>query len=299
MVESKKLLIEIQKVFINQDKYIFDKYVPEFDVDGKFLGDCYNITIVEPKDTNPPRFYHTFSPFDVISNAAPDRALVFENGELLLNIDFTHLIKERTGAMDSVILLNCGVDSTRGKKVLYLGSGGTAQASLKILKTHFPELSEIDCINNSNDLARFKEFAKQLGVKVAKGSYDQIEEYDYIFCHTSTEKTLLTENALQRIKKGAIITSFISSTEHGEVADEFYDPENANIIVDWQQTLKSAKDLARAIQKGQTHETEIIFLRDLFNKTQQIDMRKKYTIYRSVGTPMQNLAVLRLLLEEN
>ena len=100
-----KLVDSIKQIFIDQDNYFFDKHVPEFTKDGKFLADYFNQLAVEPRGDNPPRFYHTFSPFDVISNKAPHHAVVFEAGEQLLNIEFDSYVSMRTAAMSAVVLL--------------------------------------------------------------------------------------------------------------------------------------------------------------------------------------------------
>ena len=293
-INSKKLIQNIQKVFVDQDKYLFDKHVPEFTVDGKCFGDCFSMIMIEPRGDRAPRFYHTFSPFDVISNKAPDHALVFEKGKLVLNADFTELVKDRTGAMDTVLLMNLGVSSLKDKKVLYVGSGGTALASLRILKAHYSELSAVDCINKSRDFSTIKRLGNEIKVNIAAGSYKDIGKYDFIFCHTDTVNSLLTKEMKNKINHGAVITTYNSSTEHGEVADEFYDNQEANIIADWKLTLTGAKDLARAVKGGSVQEKDVIFLADLIMGTKKTDSSKRYTVYRSAGTPMQNLAVLQL-----
>ncbi len=99
-MEYLELLASIKQTFIDQDQFFFDKHVPEFVKDGKFLGDYFNQLAVEPQGDKPPRFYHTFSPFDVISNKAPHYAVVFEAGELLLNIEFDSYVSMRTGCYE-------------------------------------------------------------------------------------------------------------------------------------------------------------------------------------------------------
>ena len=115
-MDYSKLLTSLQQTFIEQDNYFFDKHVPEFVKDGKFLGDYFNNIAVEPLGDKPPRFYHVYSPFDVISNKAPEYAAVFENGELLLHIDFDEYIAARTAAMSAVVLKGLGKDNLSGKK---------------------------------------------------------------------------------------------------------------------------------------------------------------------------------------
>lgn len=289
-MDSKDLLKNISAAFVNQTAYRFDKYVPEFMTDeNKFFADCYNNIIVEPKGEKPPRFYHTFSPFDVISNKAPDRALVFENGEQLLNIDFAPYIALRTGAMDALLLEKLGVKTLKGKKILYIGAGKVAQASLKILKECFTDLETVFCKSNSGNIEKMQKIAD-----VSAVSEIAVADYDYIFCHTNAKEPVLTSDMLESVKAGAVITTFISSTEHGEVADEYYS-DQANLICDWEKTLTDAKDLGRAVEAGSADKQDVVFLKDLISGSKSIDSEKRYTIYRSTGTPIQNLAVLQIL----
>lgn len=298
-ITSSDLLINLKSVFLDQDKYYFDKHVPEFMHNGDFLGDCYSMIMVEPKATNPPRFFHTFSPFDVISSKAPDRALVYENGNLLLDIDFAKYIAMRTGAMDTLVLQGIGAETLKNKNILYIGSGKIAHASLEVLKNHFGDVLQIDCINNSGDFTDLSNVSHSLGIVINKGDLKNIEKYDYIFCHTNTKEPILTKDLLSKIKHGAVITTTISSTEHGEVTDEYFDTKNANVICDWQQTLIEAKDINRSIENGLIQKEEVVLLKTLLSNPTILSLTKNYTIYRSTGTPLQNLAVLQLLVSNN
>ncbi|MBP7846395.1 MAG: hypothetical protein KA007_03060 [Candidatus Pacebacteria bacterium] len=291
-MEYSKLINKLQEVFLKQADYFFDKHVPEFIKDGNFLGDYFNQIAVEPLGEKPPRFYHTFSPFDVISNKSPHYAVVFENGEQLLNIEFDRYVSMRTAAMNAVLLKVLGINDLSKKKVLIFGSGKIATEAVKILASEF-SLKEIDVISKSGDLTKLTNSIKNVSIK--SGNVDNLSGYDLIICHTKTEKPLISEKNIQNIKHGAILTSFISSTEHGEFAEEIYDETRANIITDWDKTILGAKDLQRAQEKGLF--IEPMYLQDLLNK-QTIDNNKQYTVYRSTGTPIQNLAVLKLLLEK-
>lgn len=294
-IDSKALLSNIEKVFVEQNKYLFDKHVPEFVVDGKFLGDYFSQIAVELKGNQPPRFYHNLSPFDVISKKSPDRALVFEAGELLVDMDFTKYARVRTAIMTGLVLRSIGVTSLANKKVLLIGSGNIAQQAVRLLKGAYPELSEVWCISKSGDITAITVKGQEVGVKVSTGNLDELKEFDVIICHTSTNEALLRDEHLARLKKGVFIASFISSTENGELEDSYYDTDKANIICDWDATKSAAKDLARAINTSKVDESEIVLLDELFSGKKNIDLSKTMTIYRSVGTPIQNLAVLQLL----
>ncbi len=295
MIDIQDLITSIEQVFIDQDKYYFDDYIPEFMHEGKFLGDYYNRIMVEPRVGKPPIFYHTLSPFDVISNKSITRALVFESAKCLLDVDFTDYLAMRTGVMSAIILKAIGVKNLKSKKVLLIGVGSVARHALSALKRTFNDLDQVECISRSGSLGEITKYGQQLGIDISTGNLDNLSEYDFIFCHTNTDKVILTKEHKDHIKPGAVIASFLSSTEHGEVDDSYFDASKANIICDWERTSGTVKDLGRALKNKQLTQGEILLLKDLLIGAKKIDSRKAYTIYRSGGTSIQNLAVLKLL----
>ena len=290
-MDYSKLITRLQQTFIHQDDFFFDKHVPEFKKDGKFLGDYFNQIAVESFGEKPPRFYHTFSPFDVISNKAPHYAAVFEDGRRILDIEFDKYVSIRTAAMNAVLLKGLGVTSLADKKVLLFGAGKIATEAIKILASELV-LVEIDIITKSGDLTRISGNIPNVLIKA--GDRDNIAQYDVIICHTQSKESILSEEDVSKIKQGAILTSFISSTEHGEFPDSIYNSAKANIITDWDKTILGAKDLQRAKDKGLFNDP--VYVKDLLSGG-LIDKSKQYTVYRSTGTPIQNMAILKELLE--
>lgn len=246
------------------------------------------------KNSNPPTFFLVASPFDLISKKDPQHALVWRGGEMLLNTDYTDYAAMRTGAMDSIALKASGIETLSQNKILLFGTGRTARWSIKILRTVFEDFNRVDYINSKNTKSEdFETFSNELGVTAKVGDKENLEEYDIIICHTNAKEPVLSVGDIARIKKSTIITTFIGSTEHGEVTDEFYNT-SANIVLDWEQNLKVAKDLSRS----KINEKKIIYLKDLLSKNKSLSIEKKYTIFRFVGTPMQNLGVLQALISE-
>lgn len=292
-----KLLGSIRDAFLNQDGYFFDKHVPEFSKNGKFYGDYFNQLAVEPMGEKPPRFYHTYSPFDVISNKAPHYAAVFENGERILDVEFDSYVTMRTAAMNAVVLTALGIKSLSDKKVLIFGSGKIATEAVKILASEMG-LENIDVVSKSGNLTGIIAGTKSCNITINSGNINDIGKYDVIIAHTQTSEPLLGPEKLSQLKDGAVLTSFITSTNHGEFPDEAYDSANANIIMDWPQSALSAKDLKRALDAGRIKESDLIYIKNLLSGVRGIDPSKKYTLYRSSGTPIQNLAILKLLLLE-
>lgn len=295
MLKTQDILTNIKKVFIEQEKYLFDKYVPEFMVNDKLLGDSYNQMAVEPRGKNPPRFYYNISPFDVISKTTPDQAIAFENGQLILNVAFADYVKIRTAAMEAIVLEALGVKSLKDKKILIIGVGKIAQHVVRILKESYPDMDQLDVVSHSGNFDVIKDVGQKCKVTVSEGSLETIQIYDIVMCHTKTENIILTEGHMKKIKQGAIVTTFIDPSVSNEVASAFYDSSTANIIGDWDQTLTRGTDLAEAIKIGLTKEEDVVMMKDLLSGKWKVDTSKRYTIYRSTGTPIQNLAVLQLL----
>jgi ornithine cyclodeaminase/alanine dehydrogenase-like protein (mu-crystallin family) len=287
----KEIVSNIENAFINEDNYELKKVVEDLhDGDNNFLGDFVSFLMVD-KNSNPPTFYFVASPYDLISKKDPQHALVWQGGDLLLNTDYTDFAAMRTGAMDSIALKLCSINSLAKKRVLLFGTGRTAKWSLKILKVIFDDLAEVNYINSTNNRSEeFETFCNEIGINALVGSKDDLKNYDIILCHTNAREPVLQVEDLDKIKKGTIITTFIGSTEHGEVADEFYN-EEANIVLDWEKNLKVAKDILRS----KTPESSILLLRELLTDEKSLFKDRKYTVFRFVGTPMQNLGVLQAL----
>lgn len=210
-----------------------------------------------------------------------------------MNIDFDSFVSKRTAAMSTVVLQALGVGSLVDKKVLLFGSGKIATESLKILNFELG-LTNIDVINRTRDFTNIRSEFKESNLSINAGFIKNIGKYDIIIAHTQTAEPLISNAQLTEIKQGAFLASFISSTEHGEFPDEIYDGKKANIIIDWEQTLVGAKDLKRALEAHKFDEHDLIYLKYLLSG-KAIDQNKQYTVYRSTGTPIQNLAALKLL----
>ena len=296
LLDYKSLGAAIKSVYVESDKYQLSKDVPTFELNGKYVGDFFNFTMFEPDGENAPIFYHIFSPYDVISGKSAQQAAVFRAGEMIMSADFTPYMQQRTGVMSALVLAALGANALDSKKVIYLGTGAIARCDLEALKAHFPEIREISYVNKSGKAADFGVTAKRLGLAVREGSLVEIGDYDVIICHTNSKEPVLTAAMRDSIKAGAVILVF-SSEDATEVASEYFDSSEANILVDWDQTLDEAPELKAAVERGLAKKDEIVRLRELFVEGVGSKRTKKYTIYRTHGTPMQNLAAMKLLMQ--
>jgi ornithine cyclodeaminase/alanine dehydrogenase-like protein (mu-crystallin family) len=202
----------------------------------------------------------------------------------------------RTGVMDSLVLQALGVKDVNDKRIIMFGSGNIASWSLRYLKEMYPNLKEIDVVNRSGKSDTFTQHASELGVTVTFQKKPQLELYDIIILHTSSQSGVLSSTDIPKIKKGAIITAYKNLHEHGELASEFFNTQKHNVIIDWPESLH-AGDLQAAQEKGYLVEDEILWLTDILNGNKRL-LEKSFTVFRSDGTPMQDAATLKLILKE-
>ncbi len=292
-----QLAIKISEVFTHQEDYQLAKHIQEFKNGDTYLGDFLVYFIFESHGENPPTFYTVNSPYDMVTKKAPQQALVFEDGKLIFNEDYTEYVTVRTGVMDGLLLKALQVKSLTDKKILYLGTGPVAQHSLKALKEIYPEIIQVDFNNRTKDSGKFGDIAKELDITIQYVDLSDVSTYDYIFCHTSSLDPVLTDDHFKQIKQGALITTYVTmGSENGEIIDAFYDNTQANIIMDWEQTPIMAKELKRAMDSGKAN--NVVVLNDVLNGNYKSNSNARYTLYRSVGTPMQNVALLKILLQK-
>lgn len=293
-IDIKTLANEIKRVFLEQGKYVFEKKVTEFSVDGKFAGDIINFLMFDPS-TTPPTFYEVSTPFDLVSKKAPQHALVYRDGKCVFQADYTEYAAMRTGIMDALILSHTH-NNLSDLKVLLFGSGKTASWAIKGLAALTPEITHVDYYSKSGRRESFEEMGKGLGITLTYTEEwrENLPTYDIITCHTRAESPILTPSDIPLIKLGAQIHSFITSTEHGELADELYHSSIA-LLSDWPKILEYNKILMRIIAKKQINPEKITYLREVFGGRYVRDKTVPYTIVQMGGTPIQNLAVLKIL----
>ncbi len=294
-LDYKELGANIRQVYLAGDKYQLDKHVPAFKKEGEYVGDFFSLTMFELDGENPPIFYHTFSPYDVITRKSSDHAVIFRSGEIVMTTEFTPYMRQRTGVMTAVVLDGLGVKEINSKKVLYIGTGNIAQRDLAALKAYYSDLHIVSYINRTGQVDAFAKAANDLGVKLEQANLEHIGDFDVIICHTNSKDPVLTSAMKKDIKQGAVITVF-SSENFTEVASDFFDTQDATVLIDWPKTIGESPDLHAAVGYGIADPAKIIPLESLF--TNGLQAGSHYTIYRSHGTPMQNLAALQLLLKQ-
>lgn len=292
-MKAAQLIESIRDVFLHQPNYLMQKYVPEFYKGGELVGDYFNFITFELLQNLPPRIYHTVSPFDTVSQKAPEHALIFHDGKLELSMEFTELSAMRTGVMDALLLQTLGIEDMKQKRVIMYGTGRIARWSLRYLKEIYPDICQVDIVNSSGNADSFIEFASEIEIAAVLQNKPTLELYDVIILHTNAESAVLSPDDVTRIKKGAIITSYRTSSKVGELAAEFFDTEKHRVIVDWEQSLLVG-ELKTAQEKRLLQKNQVLSLVDVLQGNMLLD-GNDFTVFRSMGTPMQDVAILKVM----
>lgn len=274
----------LANVLKEQERYQMDLVIKEFDG-----ADFLFFYVLEPHTDQPPTFYFITSPWDAKSNAAPQGAQVFSGGSLVLQLDYTEYVKVRTGLMDACALRALGRDPSKGR-VLYIGAGGVAEWSLRALKAYFPNVQHVQYTNRSGVKESFEQASAACGVVAEYVAQPDIASYEYIFMHTSSRVPVLLAADCARIAEGAVISIF--SDKH-EAALEVY--ERAALLVNWQQSFTKEADLIQAVAEHRIDPTQARTMRDILDGAAL--PAAHHTVFRSGGTPMQNIAMLQYIRE--
>jgi len=285
-IDIKKLTELVKDTFLNQDKYKMDLMIKEFDG-----ADFFFFYIFEARGEEAPRFYFITSPYDDISKGAPQGAQVFDGGELVLQLDYTEYVKVRTGLMDALALDALSKDPS-GKKVLYIGAGGVAEWSLRALKAYYPSLNSVDYTNTSGGKEVFEQVGQEVGVETVYQAAPDLGSYDFILMHTNAHEPVLQASDIKNLKSDVFISLYGDKRE----ADiEVY--KDATVVINWAESFEKQGDLVEAVKAGLVEVDEATVLTDLLNSDKNIETKGK-VVYRSGGTPMQNIAVLKYLMNK-
>ncbi len=293
MFTTKELITNIIKIYGEKEKYEMQKHICDFHDDkGKYIGDYFNLFIQERIDNQAPKMYHIGWPYDLISKKAPQRATVYQNGELLINQDITHEINVRTAAMNFVILSLLGITDLSHKKVLLYWSGNVWKEFLKLLKEYDWMVNVMDYSNTKGPNKEFEALWTSLGITCNYFMWSSLQEYDLIVLLTNSRTHVITKELFSTVKNTAIIASFIGSQPVWELEWCIYN-KDVQVIIDRDQTLVYAKDLWEQIKSGDISWDTILTIGDLLQgKKPSVG---KPIIYRSTGAPMQSLAIVQLI----
>lgn len=287
-----EILSQILDAFVHQDRFSWHKKVVEFfDKDNKFQWDIYNFYIREVLADGSPQYYTITSPYDVTWEWAPQQALVFCDEKLTFSAEFSEAVKIRTGCMDALFLQALGITSLSDKKILIVWSGGTARYSYLFLKDSFSDLWVVDYTNRSWKNIEFESLGDLNYIPTL-----DMSQYDIILLHAHVDEPYLRSEYRGQIKDGAIIISYGGKTPERDISQAFFTSDDT-VIVDMYANRENLKPLKTAIESWSIRQEDLIDLGKLLSGEQKIEKRKNLTVCISGGTHIQNIAMLKYMME--
>lgn len=279
---------KITIAFTDTSKYTTFKHIDECSESGVLIGDVYITGLFEARKGNVPRLITAISPYSVKTSSSTNQMLIYEGAELVANIPWTEAVPIRTGVMDAVIVKILELSLTPADKVLYIGSGKVATASAKALVEIFGTELQIE-YSRASDVQNNAFEALSKSIKFVKSKDIELENYNFIFCHTNSKELVITKENLGNLSNLKLLTYYIDSSIGFEVdpiwLDDFIRTHSeANIIVDVPDTLKLKKEFALI-----KHNPEKIM--DLSRIINTKPTLKGPIVFRAGGSAIQDLAL--------
>ncbi len=291
---DKDLLVKkIVEQFRSGEKLIFKRSLLEFfDDQGQFIGDNLFETTFKTRKNQAPLIYEVSGPYDTISKQYATVAKVYHQGELLFQSDLKAGIFQRTAAMVWIYLDT--LNKPLGKTLL-IGAGKVGLETGSYLKHFTPGLSQIDYQDIEQKIKEFEEPLENIGLHANYKENPDLSIYNTIIMATTTNTCLINEDNISSIKPGSVVISLCTTSPTGEIAPEIYQRDEINIFLDYEPTKTFTGDMKHAYELGYLNQA--INFHELLTGKTVIDLDEKINLVRLTGTPMQNIAVIEVLLE--
>ncbi|MES2630437.1 MAG: hypothetical protein V4611_00565 [Patescibacteria group bacterium] len=275
-LKYKDLADSIKNVFLNSS-ISFDKKITKYSNEqNDYIADQIWFNAAEEVDGKPPIVYSVVTPWDSVSNTAPQHAIVFQGGEVIANKDFTHFADQRTAIMGSITLNYVALEQ---KNILIYGCGKIARCSVAALS----ELHQVDSITYTNRRGHssdeFEEYCSSVGVNASFSSAPELSKYNVVLLHTDASSPIFTKEMSSSLSTPAIVASFKTEELDSEltVAND---------------TQFQIRNLDSELEKLNAKNS--ISLQRLFSASE--DLKQDLIVYSSGGSTQQNVAVLKLLI---
>ena len=289
---DKDLLVDqIREQFTKIEQLKYRRTLLEFfDDQGKFLGDNVFETTFKLKNGDAPLVYEVSGPYDAVSKEYATIARVYYRADLQFECDMKSGIFQRTAAMVWLYL-----DTLKHKpvKILLIGAGKVALQTAAYIKHFSPALESMDY----QDLTQKMDFENQLqklGLASRYLSNPDFSMYDTIILATNTNKCIIHEGNIPSIKLGSVVVSLCTTSQSGEISKEIYGRDDVNIFFDYELSKTFTEDMRKVNDLGYLE--DVFYFRDIIQGQKEFDLGSKINIVRLTGTPIQNIAVIDLLL---
>ena len=114
---------------------------------------------------------------------------------------------------------------------------------------------------------------------------------------TNTNTCIINEENFLSIKPGSLIISLCTTSQSGEIFEEVYNKNNINIFLDYENTKDFTSEMRRANELGYLNNA-IKFI-DVLDRKVHYNLPSSVNIVRLTGTPMQNIALIDIMMESD
>lgn len=284
---------KILEQFQSADKLNYQRALLElFDKNGQFIGDNLFETTFKTRDNQAPLIYEVSGPYDTVSKQYATIGKVYHAGELLFQCDLKAGIFQRTAAMVWIYL-----DALRKLpgRTLVIGAGKVGLEIGKYLKHFSSDFEFLDYQDVERKAKEFEDPLEKIGLRAVYKDNPELSDYDTIIMATTTNTCLINEKNISSLKPGSFVISLCTTSTSGEIAQEIYGREDVNIFLDYELTKTFTGDMKRVNESG--YLDHAICFQELLEGKAVFNLDGKINLVRLTGTPMQNIAVIEVVLE--
>ena len=293
-LDKRELVAKIKHIFLNFEAYKYNRVLIEFFTNENiFIGDNVLETTFKIQKNSAPIIYEVSGPYDAKSNSYPTIARVFYEGNLIYECDLKPGILQRTAAMTWLYI---NVLEHKPERILLFGGGNLAFHIASYLKDYIPNLMKIDYNDVEQKKDIFETPLREIGLTVNFTLSPDLSQYDTIIMATNTKDYILHARNISLIKPGTLVISLCTTSQIGEIAEDIYHRQDMNVFLDYPETKTFTADMKKANALGYLEKA--ILFSDIIKERASFDLRSKVNIVRLSGTPMQNIAVIDMMLEK-
>ncbi|MDD3647266.1 MAG: hypothetical protein PHS44_02080 [Candidatus Dojkabacteria bacterium] len=290
-LDKDRLVDSIKDKFLHIDQYKYKRILAEFlDDKGNYLGDNFFETTFKFQSPKPPVVYEISGPYDSICRKFAGIARVFYEAQLVYEYDHVGGINQRTAAMTLAYLMEL---KHKANKVLVYGPGKVSTQVVSYLKHFYKDLKNIDYVHYEKPNPEFEKNINEIGIESKFKKEPDLKTYDTIILATTTKDYCLTKAIFEKLKPGACVVSLCTTSATGEIEPACHGLQNVQVFLDYEDSKTFTNEMKEANEKG-CLENVTYFTEVLKKKVEKSS--DKVNLVRLTGTPMQNIAVIEMML---
>lgn len=287
------LVTKIIEQFQKADQLSYQRSLLEFfDEKGSFIGDNLFETTFESRENQTPLIYEVSGPYDTISKQYATIGKIYQAGELLFQCDLKAGIYQRTAAMVWIYL---DALAHEPGKILLFGAGKVGLETALYLKHFNTEITAVDYHDLEPRSTDFETPLSKTGITATFQVDPDLSLYDTIIMATTTDCFIIDHENISKIKPGAVVISLCTTSLTGEIDPKMYGRDDVEIFLDIELTKTFTEDMKQANKSGYLERA--MTFEDLLRNGPGAPNSNTIKLVRLTGTPMQNIAVIKLVLK--